>query len=196
VRNKNKLIVLIPIVIFVIAGLMLSCTSVNELGAKQLAESGKATSFQLSGLSINPTEVAARDEVVITANVTNITGADDTYDAELKINNVAEASDKVLVPAGKTQTLTFAIFKDAPGTYKVSLGQLTGQFAVAESIATGPGTQTPVVPGKAGASCCLTGGSVSPPVSGQTGASCCGSGAQNNPATPSRPAGGGGCCGR
>ncbi len=103
------------------------------MGRNQRQKQSKATAFQLSGLSINPAEVAARDEVVITAEVTNVTGVDDTYNAELKINNVTEASDKVLVPAGKTQTLTFVIFKDAPGTYKVSLGQLAGQFVVAES---------------------------------------------------------------
>jgi hypothetical protein len=193
-RNKTKQMVLIPIATFAIAGLMLSCSSLNELAPKSKAEAVAATTFQLSGLSINPDTVAARDEVVITAEVTNVNSVDDTYNAELKINNVTEASDKVLVPAGKTQTLTFVIFKDAPGTYKVSLGQLAGQFAVAESIAAGPGNQSPALPSKTGASCCLTGGSVSP-VPGQTGASCCGSGVQNNPATQSRPAGGG-CCGR
>jgi hypothetical protein len=196
VRNKNKLIVLIPIVIFVIAGLMLSCSSLNKLVPQPKTEAGKSTTFQLSGLSINPAEVAARDEVVITANVTNITGADDTYDAELKINNVAEASDKVLVPAGKTQTLTFAIFKDAPGKYQVSLGQLEGQFAVAESIAAGSDTQSPAQPGQAGASCCAVGNQTTSPASGQTGASCCGTGVQNSPTAPLRLTGGGGCCGR
>jgi len=191
VRNKNKLIVLIPIATFAIAGLMLSCSSLTGLGTKPKAETVNSTTFQLSGLSISPDTVAARDEVVITAEVTNVNSVDDTYNAELKINNVTEASDKVLVPAGKTQTLTFVIFKDAPGTYKVTLGQLTGQFAVSESIATGPSTQTPAVPGQAGASCCITGGQTST-APGQTGAGCCGSGVQNSPAGQPRRS----CCGR
>ena len=127
-RNKTKQMVLIPMATLAIAGLMLSCSSLTELGAKPKAETVNSTTFQLSGLSISPDTVAARDEVVITAEVTNVNSVDDTYNAELKINNVTEASDKVLVPAGKTQTLTFVIFKDAPGTYKVTLGQLTGQF--------------------------------------------------------------------
>jgi hypothetical protein len=194
-RNKTKQIVLIPIVTFAIASLMLSCSSLNELGAKPKAEASKATAFQLSGLLINPDTVAARDEVVITAEVTNVTSIDGTYAAELKINNVTEASDKVLVPAGKTQTLTFVISKDAPGTYNVSLGQLVSQFVVAESLAAGPSNQPPAVPGQTGASCCGIGGQVSP-LPGQTGASCCGTGVQNGPATQPRPAGGCGCCGR
>ena len=178
-KNRTKQIVLISITTFVIAGLMLSCSSLNQPGVTPKAEAEKSTSFQLSGLSINPAEVAVRDVVVITAKVTNVTDADGIYDAELKINNVTEASDKVLVPAGKSQTLTFVAFKDTPGTYRVSLGELTGQFIVAETVTTQPDNQTPAVP-QTGASCCDTGN--------QTGV-------QSNPVTPPRSSGGG-CCGR
>jgi hypothetical protein len=175
-KNKTKQIMLVSIASFAIAGLMLSCSSLNELGVTPKTEAEKSTSFQLSGLSINPTEVAARDEVVITAEVTNVNSIDDTYNAELKINNVTEALDKVLVPAGKTQTLTFVVFKDTPGTYKVVLGELAGQFVVVETVAAAPENKTSAVPA-------------------QTGASCCGTGAQNNPVAPRRSSGCG-CCGR
>jgi hypothetical protein len=192
-RYKTKQMMLIPIATFAIAGLMVSCSSLTELGAKPKAETADSTTFQLSGLSINPDTIAARDEVVITADVTNVNSVDDTYYAELKINDVTEASDKVLVPAGKTQTLTFVVFKDTPGTYKVSLGQLTSQFTVAESIASiGAGNQAPVLSGQPGASCCGIGGQASP-VTGQTGSSCCGAGTQNNPTTQPRLTGGCGC---
>ena len=189
---KTKIIVLISIATLAIAGLMLSCSNLNELGLQPKAEAGKAA-FQLSGLSISPAEVAARDQVVISAEVVNITGVDDTYNAELKINNVTEASGKVLVPAGKTQTLTFVIFKDAPGKYKVSLGKLEGQFAVVESIAAGPGNQSSAVPGQAGASCCGAGNQTTSPALEQTGAGCCGTGIQNNPAAQPRSTSGCGC---
>jgi hypothetical protein len=176
-KNKTKQIVLISLAAFAIAGLMLSCSSLNQLGVKPKTEAEKSTAFQLSGLSISPAEVAARDAVVITAEVTDVTSVDGTYNAELKINDVTEASYKVLVPAGKTETLTFVVFKDTQGTYKVALGELTGQFVVAETVAAAPENKTSVVPA-------------------QTGASCCGTGAQNSPATQPRPASGGGCCGR
>jgi hypothetical protein len=195
-RNKTKQIVLIPIVTFAIASLMLSCTSLNELGAKPKAEASEATAFQLSDLSVNPAVVAVRDVEVITAEVTNVTSLDGTYDAELKINDVTETSYKALVPAGKTQTLTFMLFKDAPGTYKVSLGQLVSQFVVDESLAAGPDNQAPAVPGQTGAGCCALGNQTTSPALGQTGAGCCGTGIQNSPATQPRPTGGCGCCGR
>jgi hypothetical protein len=128
--------------------------------------------------------------------VTDATSVDGTYNAELKINDVTEASYEVLVPAGKTQTLAFMVFKDKPGIYKVSLGQLAGQFAVAESIAAGPDNQPPAVPGQTGAGCCAAGNQTTSPALGQTGAGCCGTGIQNSPATQPRPTGGCGCCGR
>jgi hypothetical protein len=191
-RNKVRQIVLVPVATLAIAGIMASCSSLNNLVLAPDIEAGKTKAFLVSGLSIDPAEVAARDEVIITAHVTNVTTVDDTYNAELKINNNTEASDQMLVPAGKTQTLTFAIFKDTPGTYKVALGPLEGQFSVAETVATSAANQLPTVPAQAGASCCGIGGQVSPVP--QTGASCCGAGVQNNSTTqPNRTYG---CCGR
>jgi len=185
--------VLFPIATFAIAGLMLSCSSLNDIVTQPNTETGKAKTFQLSGLSISPSQAAARDMVVITAEVTNITSADDTYNAELKINNATEASDKVLVPAGKTQTLTFAIFKDKPGTYKVSLDQLAGQFSVVESLAAGgPGSQAPALTG--GAGCCSLGKQPATQAVGQTGAGCCGTAAQTGPTIQSQTRRTSGCC--
>jgi hypothetical protein len=189
-RNKVRQIVLVPVATLAIAGIMVSCSSLNNLVLAPDIEAGKTKAFLVSGLSIDPAEVAARDEVIITAHVTNVTTVDDTYNAELKINNNTEASDQMLVPAGKTQTLTFAIFKDTPGTYKVSLGPLQGRFFVAESVAAIPGSQLPATPVWGGASCCGVGGQVSPVP--QTGASCCGAGVQNSPAAQPRRS----CCGR
>jgi hypothetical protein len=191
VTKKAKTIVLLPITTFALAGLLLSCTSVNDLVPRSGEEPGKAKLFQLSGLSINPSEVAARDEVVITAEVTNVSGVDDTYNAELKINNVTEASDKVSVPAGKTQTLTFVLFKDVPGTYKVNLGQLVGKFTVVGPVAAGPGNQASAVPAQTWPNCCGIGSQSSPSLGPNSGG-CCGTGIQNNPAQPGRRSG---CCG-
>ncbi len=188
-----KKFVLFPIATFAIAGLVLSCSSVNDLVPQPNVETGKTKTFQLSGLSISSSQVAARDMVIITAEVTNVTSADDTYNAELKIDNATQASDKVLVPAGKTQTLTFAIFKDKPGTYKVSLGQLAGQFSVVESLAAGgPGSQIPALTG--GAGCCSLGSQPATPAGGQTGAGCCGTTAQTGSTIQSQPRRTSGCC--
>jgi hypothetical protein len=193
--NKVKKIVLFPIMTFGIAALMLSCTSLAGFEPKSNLETENTKAFKLSGLSINPPTVAPRDEVVITAEVANVSDVDGAYNAELKINNVTEASDKVFVPTGKSQLLTFVIFKDKPGTYKVALGELADRFIVAESVATVPGNQATALPGQTGASCCSVGNQSTSSTLGQAGASCCGVGAQSNPVTP-RSSSGYGCCGR
>jgi hypothetical protein len=195
-RNGTRQLLLVPIASLAIAGLMLSCSSLSELEAKPGTELEEATpaGFKLSNLSISPAEVLVRDIVVITAEVTNVTDVGGVYSAELKINNAAEASDEVTIPAGETQPITFATSRDAAGTYKVALGELTGQFVVSEPVSARPDNQTPTVLGQTGASCCGTGGQTSA-VPEQAGASCCGTGIQNNPATqPQRTSGCG--CGR
>jgi len=195
--KKVALIAIFPLTALAITGLLSSCVSLNDLVAQSNAEPGKTKTFQLSGLSISPSQVAVRDVVIITADVTNLTSVDETYNAELKINRTTEASDQVVVPAGKMQTLTFAIFKDKPGTYKVSLGQLAGQFSVVESVASiGPGSLVPALSG--GAGCCSVGSQPSSSSAGQTGAGCCATGTQSSSPSQSQPrrTSGCGCCGR
>jgi hypothetical protein len=187
-KSMVRHIVLVPVVTVALAGIMASCSSVNDFAPAQDTEAGKTNMFLLSGLTIDPGEVAARDEVLITAHVTNVGTVDDAYDAKLNINGVTESSDKVLVPAGTTQTLTFALFKDTPGMYKVSLGPLKGRFSVTETVAAVPNLPTAPVPG--GASCCGIGGGQSPAT--QTGASCCGVPVQNSSYAPASGCG----CGR
>ena len=191
--SKAKKAVLLSIATFAVAGLVVSCASLTDLATGSNVETGDAKVFRLSGLSVDPPQVAARDEVVITAEVTNISSNDAVYNAELKINDVAEAYDKVLVPAGKTQPLTFAVIKNEPGTYKVALDELASQFAVVESVAAVPVNQSATQPGQAGASCCSIGNQSTPQVSAQTGASCCGTGSQNNPYAQSVGRSGCGC---
>ena len=188
--TKINRMVILSVATFAIAGLLLSCGSTSDVVTPSTGDASDSEKFQLSDLVINPEEVATRDEVVITAEVTNRSGAEGTYEAELKVNDVTEASDKVLVPAGQSQPVTFVLFKDKPGTYKVSLGTLGGQFVVSEPVLAGSSSSGL---GQAG-SCCTVGKSTLPPTQ-QGSAGCCGGATtQTNPITqPGRTSG---CCGR
>lgn len=136
-RNKTKRILLITVACLAIIGFSLACSSSNDLAVTQEsgAEEALSTVFQISGLSIVPGKVTTGEGVWITAEVTNTGEADGIYEAELRINNVSEASTKVAVPAGGTQNLIFSVSRDTPGTYQVALGELAGEFAVAERTA-------------------------------------------------------------
>ena len=98
--------------------------------------------FQVADLAVDPVEVAPGEKVTITARVTNTGGTEGSYTAELKINDVTEATQKATVAAGASHLLSFSISRDTSGTYKVTLGELSGEFVVARPVPTGPAVRT------------------------------------------------------
>jgi hypothetical protein len=90
--------------------------------------------FHLSNLEINPTEVDSGEAVVITAKIANVGGTQDSYTAELKVDDCTVKTERVTLAAGTDSTLSFRICADLPGTYTVTLGELTDKFMVAEPI--------------------------------------------------------------
>jgi len=88
--------------------------------------------FRLSNLEINPTDVNIGENVVITAKLTNIGGSQGGYTAELKIDGITNQAEKLIISAGADYMLVFKVSKGLPGTYKVALGDLSGQFTVKE----------------------------------------------------------------
>ncbi|MCK4579914.1 MAG: hypothetical protein KAU10_01095, partial [Dehalococcoidia bacterium] len=59
-------------------------------------------SCHLAELVISPAEVNPGEEVAISARVTNTGGAEGSYTAELRIDNVVELAKEVTVAAGGT----------------------------------------------------------------------------------------------
>jgi subtilase family serine protease len=90
--------------------------------------------FHLSDLEINPAEVDSGEAVVITAKIANVGGTQDSYTAELKVDECTVQTEKVILAAGADYTLSFRICADLPGTYTVTLGELSGKFTVAAPI--------------------------------------------------------------
>jgi uncharacterized membrane protein len=90
--------------------------------------------FQLSELTVSPVEVSPGESVTITVRVANTGGTDGKYITPLKINGASEQVLVATVAAGSSQTLTFAVLKDTPGTYMVAIDKLTGQFVVTEPV--------------------------------------------------------------
>jgi len=88
--------------------------------------------FRLSDLEINPTEVNVCETAVITATLANTGGSQGNYTVELKIDGVINQVQKLTVPEGANCMLCFKVAKGLPGTYKVTLGNLSGQFVVKE----------------------------------------------------------------
>jgi hypothetical protein len=90
--------------------------------------------FHLSNLDIKPSKVDSGEKVVITAKISNVGGTQGSYTAELKVDDCTVQTEKVTVAAGADSILSFGICADLPGTYKVTLGELSGTFIVAVPI--------------------------------------------------------------
>jgi hypothetical protein len=106
--------------------------SVGEKESTLVVEKTLPADFLLSNLEINPTEVDIGQCVVITAKITNVGDSQGRYTAELKVDGVTNHTAKLTIPAHTDYTLTCRISRDLAGTYKVTLGDLTGQFSVKE----------------------------------------------------------------
>ena len=106
--------------------------SIGSRESTLVVEEPLLADFRLSNLEINPTEVNTGENVVVTANLVNAGGTQGSYTAELKINGVTEQSEELIIPAGADYMLVFKISKDLPGTYVVTLGDLSDWYVVNE----------------------------------------------------------------
>jgi hypothetical protein len=151
-RTKNiRLIFIVLLVVGVlmlaVGGFILSRYSSSEpavtLPTAEEAPPAPAA-FQTANLAINPAEVNPGRELSITATVTNTGDVKGSYMAELKINGNTRETTQVIVDAGETKAVTFAVVKDTPGIYEVVLGGLNGQFEVLKQ-ATPPQSFNPTI---------------------------------------------------
>jgi len=137
-RHKAKQIILFLILITII-GIVTACSSTEVAAPEQTAEKAppEVSAFQVSNLAINPSEVNPGVEVIIAAEVTNTSVAEDNYTAKLRIDNVSEESlpsfrylNEVTIDAGVSRLLSFIVSKNTPATYKVTWGERNGEFVV------------------------------------------------------------------
>ena len=131
--------------------------SVGDRESTLVVEKPSPPEFQLSNLEIDPAEVEVGENVVISATIANVGGAQGSYNAELKIDAVTIKTAKLTIPAGTDHALVFKICKCLPGDYTVSLGSLTGQFVVREPFR--PANNIPpVIPSTPDSGSCSTRG--------------------------------------
>ena len=95
-----------------------------------------AAKFTFTNLQISPLEVRAGDEATISVNVTNTGTAPGNYTVELKINGTVVGSQEVALNNGNSTTLDFVHVEEEPGTYIVSVQQLSVTYEVLEKSGT------------------------------------------------------------
>ncbi|MFC1904452.1 hypothetical protein ACFLXT_01600 [Chloroflexota bacterium] len=88
----------------------------------------KPAIFTVSDLRITPDET--KDQLAISVTITNSGDLSDTYKAILRLNNLVEATEEVTLAGGTSQSITFNVSKDTAGIYAVTIGGLSGMFAI------------------------------------------------------------------
>ncbi|MBN2462533.1 MAG: hypothetical protein JXB43_02910 [Dehalococcoidia bacterium] len=104
--------------------------SVGSRESTLVVEKLSPPEFRLSDMEANPAEVNVGGNIVITAKVSNIGGTQGSYTAELKVDGVTIETEQFTIAAGADCKVTFKICECSPGTYTVTLGNLTSKFVV------------------------------------------------------------------
>ncbi len=97
--------------------------------------------FQLSELVINPAQTEVGEPVTISVTVQNTGQLEGSYTLTLQIDGEIEQSQKIILAAGESRQVSFTVIKDEPGTYTITLDNLTGEFTVLA-----PASSPPSVP--------------------------------------------------
>lgn len=125
-----RIVGLCTLLLLITALSLVGCTGSTCTTTPSLTQPTGLAVFQTAGLTINPTEINPGQELIITATVINTGDIKGSYMAELKINDTTQETMQVIVDAGETKVMTFAVVKDTPGIYEVAIGGLNGQFEV------------------------------------------------------------------
>jgi PKD repeat protein len=86
--------------------------------------------FEVSSLSITPTETDINGEVTVSVLVTNTGDLLGDCTIACKINGETAAEQSVTVEAGDSQDVVFNVSQAVAGTYTIDVNGLTGQFNV------------------------------------------------------------------
>lgn len=106
--------------------------SVGDKESTLTVKKSSPANFRLSDLQVSPAQVDICETVSVTAKLDNIGSSRGSYTAELKIDGVTNQIQILTLSAGANCPLCFKVAKGLPGTYKITLGDLSGQFVVKE----------------------------------------------------------------
>lgn len=131
--GTSTIVVLIVILAIAGAGGYVLTSGEEEIPEEERGVSSPAE-FEVSNLSVSPSEVKPGGTVELSINVSNIGDVPGTYTVELKVDDTTEDTKDVTLDGGKSTTVSFRIEREHEGTFNVSLAGLVGSFRVGEEI--------------------------------------------------------------
>ncbi len=94
--------------------------------------------FTVTSLDLSSEQVEPGQEILVTVNVNNSGGCEGSYTLNLTINGTVEQTKTVTLAPSASDTVTFTVIKEEPGSYTISVDGLTKEFIVAASIVAAP----------------------------------------------------------
>jgi hypothetical protein len=92
--------------------------------------------FEMSNLTISPSQVQPNQKVTVSLNVTNKGGKGEDCNLELKVDGKVNSTTQVTIPPGTTETAIFSITEDTVGKHQIEVAGLAGEFDVVKSSGT------------------------------------------------------------
>ena len=89
-----------------------------------------AAFFQVSDLTVTPSEVEPGDDVSVSVLITNVGEESGNYTVTLTIDSVEEDTETVTLTGGASASVLFTVSKTAEATYSVAVNGLTSSFKV------------------------------------------------------------------
>ncbi len=95
------------------------------------AVSPTPANFTVTSLDLSNEQVEPGQEILVTVNVNNSGGGEGSYTLNLTINGAVEQTKTVTLAPSASDTVTFTVIKEEPGSYSISVDGLTKEFSVA-----------------------------------------------------------------
>jgi hypothetical protein len=108
--------------------------SVEHLSVYAIIAHTRSPSLAVSELTISPQQADLGQSISISVKVSNSGDLTGTHTLTLRVNGVSEMTKEVSVIGGDSQSALFTVARDAPGTYRVDVNGLTGEFTIAALV--------------------------------------------------------------
>jgi len=99
--------------------------------------------FQVRSLDVSPAQVAPFGRVTITVTITNSGDTADAYPLKVDVDGMTEHTDSIDIQPRQSRTVNLTVVRSTPGTYEVTVGNLSTTFSVVTPGATVPPEVTP-----------------------------------------------------
>jgi hypothetical protein len=86
--------------------------------------------FEVSSLTVHPSQVKPNQEVTISIEVTNTGQKSGDYGLQLKVDGISKSSKQVTVPAGTSQEINFTTTGYTAGKHQVEVAGLSSEFEI------------------------------------------------------------------